>query len=270
MTAASATWSPAPPYSLGMSAASQPACVNASTNFSGYSCLRSTSRQYVSPKSAQSFRTAARICSRSGSLEKSISVPGRRRVPTRCGAARRDHEAADHHEDDRAIRLEPALPDLHDPPPAPRPRLACIEHFAIRVEGVALEQRARQLHLLPPDREPVLARVGDHQPRHDADCEHAVHKRSLELGLRRVVRVDVDRVLVVREKREPDVVGLRDGAASRRAMHVADLEVFEKRTVGHGRMLDASPQGESLGMVSAPAGGLEPPTMALTGPRSSS
>src|SRR5438874_8744261 len=51
--------------------------------------------------------------------------------------------------------------------------------------------------------------------------------------------VDVDRVLVVREKREPDVVGLRDGAAGRRAMHVADLEVFEKRTVGHGAMLAA-------------------------------
>ena len=42
---------------------------------------------------------------------------------------------------------------------------------------------------------------------------YAVHERTLELGLRSVVGVDVDGVLVVGEKGEPDVVGLRDGAA---------------------------------------------------------
>src|SRR2546428_296569 len=67
-----APWGPGPPYSVGMSAASQPALVSSLTNFSGYSLFLSTSRQYASPKSAQSFRTAARICSRFGSVEKSI------------------------------------------------------------------------------------------------------------------------------------------------------------------------------------------------------
>ena len=60
--------------------------------------------------------------------EKSNAVP-----------VKRHHEAADHDEDDRAIRLEPALPDLHDPPPFPRRRLARLQHFAVRIEGVAFE-----------------------------------------------------------------------------------------------------------------------------------
>jgi len=49
------------------------------------------------------------------------------------------------------------------------------------------------------------------------------------------MRVDVDRVLVVGEEREPDVVGLRDGAPGRRAKDIADLEVFEEAPFGHRR-----------------------------------
>src|SRR5256885_4252568 len=252
MPAAPATLSPGPPYSVGMSAASHPASVSASTNFSGYSLLRSTSRQYVSPKSAQSFRTAARMFSRSGSLEKSISVPRRRRLAARCGGAGRDHEAASHDENDGAVRLEPALPDLDDAPSAPRSRRAGIEHLGVRVEGVAFEERVRELHLVPSEGKPVPARVRDHEPGHDPDREHAVHQGPLELGLRRVVRVDVNRVLVIGEQREPDVVGLCDGAAGRGSKHVADLEVFEKRTVRHA--------ANASSPTAAPRGGLEPPT----------
>src|SRR5439155_9160662 len=100
-----------------------------------------------SPKSVHSFRTAARMCSRSGSFEKSISVPRRRGLAARCGGAHRNHEAARHHENDSPVRLESALPDLDDPPPAPRSRLAGVEHLAVRVEGVALEQGVRQLYI---------------------------------------------------------------------------------------------------------------------------
>src|SRR5207253_5501273 len=63
--------------------------------------------------------------------------------------------------------------------------------------------------------------------------QEAVHERTSELGLRRVVRVAVDRVRVVRQQAEVDVVRLCDRAADRRAIDVTDLEVFEKAAARH-------------------------------------
>jgi hypothetical protein len=60
-TLASARPSPEPPYSCGISAASQPADVSASTNASGYPRCASISRWYESGNCAQSARTASRI-----------------------------------------------------------------------------------------------------------------------------------------------------------------------------------------------------------------
>src|SRR6266508_6116124 len=60
-TLASAIPSPEPPYASGMSAASQPALVSASTNSLGYRRRRSWSRQYASPARAQMSRIAERI-----------------------------------------------------------------------------------------------------------------------------------------------------------------------------------------------------------------
>ena len=143
------------------------------------------------------------------------------------GGSSRDHEAANHDQDDGAVRVEATLADSDDAPPLACPGLACIQNLAVRVKRVALEERVRQLDLVPPERKSVLACVRDHQAGHDPDGEDAVHEGPLELRLGGVVRIDVDRVLVVRQQREPDVVGLGNGAAGERAIDVADLEVFE-------------------------------------------
>ena len=63
---------PAPPYSSGMSAASQPFSVSAWTNASGYRS-GSSSRQYSPGYCAQSSRTAARISPSSSGGAKSIA-----------------------------------------------------------------------------------------------------------------------------------------------------------------------------------------------------
>ncbi len=63
--------------------------------------------------------------------------------------------------------------------------------------------------------EPPAAGLGDHHPRDRREREEAVHQRTLELGLRSVVRVDVDLIRIVGEERELDVVGLGDGATDR-------------------------------------------------------
>src|SRR6266508_2448208 len=84
-TLASAIPSPEPPYASGMSAASQPAFVRASTNSLGYRRRRSWSRQYASPKPLQMSRIAERI----SAYEVSSSVTVR---SLRRGAEDRGHE----------------------------------------------------------------------------------------------------------------------------------------------------------------------------------
>src|SRR5262249_40724803 len=54
-----------------------------------------------------------------------------------------------------------------------------------------------------------------------------VHQRPAELGLRCVMRVEVDRIGVHGEEREPGVVGGRDGAAERVGDDEPGLEVFK-------------------------------------------
>ena len=77
--------SPPPPYSSGISAASQPPAVSAATNSCGYAS-GSRPRQYSTPKPSQSERTASRISSISGSGSKLTRARAR---PSRGRAARR-------------------------------------------------------------------------------------------------------------------------------------------------------------------------------------
>ena len=60
-----------------------------------------------------------------------------------------------------------------------------------------------------------------------ASVKHELTSGLLELGLRRVLGVEVDRVRVHRQAREPDVVGREHRAAERMLVDVADLEVLE-------------------------------------------
>ena len=80
ITLAAVRESPAPPYSSGTSAASQPFSVSARTNSSGY-VSGSSPRQYSPGKREQSSRTAARI---------SASSSGARKSTARSRAARGD------------------------------------------------------------------------------------------------------------------------------------------------------------------------------------
>ena len=61
ISAASLSPRPMPPYSSGISAASQPPSVSAATNASGYALSRSSSRQYSPGNCRQSSATPSRI-----------------------------------------------------------------------------------------------------------------------------------------------------------------------------------------------------------------
>src|SRR5207248_2711607 len=72
----------------------------------------------------------------------------------------------------------------------------------------------------------VLGRVRNGKAGDERERERAVHERLPELRPLGVGDVEVDRVRVHRQAREPDVVRVRDRAAETAAVHVSDREVL--------------------------------------------
>ncbi len=70
-------------------------------------------------------------------------------------------------------------------------------------------------------------RVGDADPDHQPEGEERVDQRLAEFGLGRGLMVEVQRLRIVGERRDQDVVGLGDGARDRMGDAVADLPFVE-------------------------------------------
>src|ERR1051326_1938653 len=138
-----------------------------------------------------------------------------------------DHQRPPERDHDRPVLVEPGGPAGHDADVRPRARLSLLQDLGAGVDRVALEHGRRQPHLVPAQiGEHVLRHVGHALAGHESERERRVDQRSLELRLRRVVAVEVDRRAVLGQQREPDVVGVEDGPAQRVLVHVAGLEVL--------------------------------------------
>ena len=68
--------------------------------------------------------------------------------------------------------------------------------------------------------------VGDAHADHQRDGEGRADDAAAELAVLRVLLVEVHRMRVHRQQREPGVVGLGDGAAGAVLVDVADLEIL--------------------------------------------
>jgi hypothetical protein len=124
-----------------------------------------------------------------------------------------EHRALEAHHLD-AVLVDAARQDSDNPLRRAALRLALMEDGALGIERVAGEDRMGRFHL-------VLAEIGDDL---GADCTHAhareqrqregrVDKRLLPLRLGSIGRVEMDRLDVQRQQREPGIVGIEDGAA---------------------------------------------------------
>ena len=155
-----------------------------------------------------------------------------RRLPrARHVAALPDHERATEFDDDVTLLVEAGCLDADDALSGTGFRLARLEDLALRVDRVALEDRVRQLDLVPAEvRDAVDGEIDHRLSGHEREREAGVDEWAFELGVTRVFRVEVDRVGVHREAREPHVVGLRDRPAQRVLVDVADDEVLEHAT----------------------------------------
>src|SRR5256885_12959917 len=117
-----------------------------------------------------------------------------------------------------------------DAPRGARARLALVHDLGLRVEGIAVEDGLRELDLVEaqiPNRR-AQRRLTDRKADGDPERQQAVDEGLAELGLRRGVEVEVERLRVHREAGEEDVVGLGDRPSRLMAERLPDLELLEE------------------------------------------
>src|SRR5262249_37673644 len=96
------------------------------------------------------------------------------------------------------------------------------------VDRVAGEHRRGEPHLVPAEvGDGLLAHVGDAHAGDHGERQAGIDQRPLELGAGAVGGVNVQRVLVHGEQREPGVVGLAERAPGAMLVDVAALELLE-------------------------------------------
>src|SRR4051794_38941526 len=96
----------------------------------------------------------------------------RRSYPSRLGdvAAFIDHHRPSVFDDDGAVLIEASGLEGDNADVRAGFRFTLLEHFAARVDRVALEYRIRQPYFVPPKiRHRVLGNVGDRLPRHERE-----------------------------------------------------------------------------------------------------
>ncbi len=101
------------------------------------------------------------------------------------------------------------------------------QHLGLCVKRVAAEHRRRKLDLLPAEIGLCFLRgVGDAHADDDGHRQRACDDEPAELGLARIFRVEVQRMRVHRQQREPGVVGLRDRPAGAMLVDITRREVL--------------------------------------------
>src|SRR4051794_1244099 len=128
----------------------------------------------------------------------------------------------------RTVSLCPESPYRDNALPRPRCRFALRYYLGLRVDRVADEDWCRELDVIPAEiTDRLLAHVADAHAHNHRQRQATVHQRLLELGLCRIRMVEVKRVLVHRQQREPDIVGFGDRAPGTMFVDIADREILE-------------------------------------------
>src|SRR6185437_12913166 len=155
---------------------------------------------------------------------------------------------AEHH---GAILLEADGADLDQALVRARLRFALAEHLALGVDGVAFEDGGGHADLVPAEVDGVAGDVVDREAGDQGEGEAGVDQGALELGLRRVIGIEVDGIGIGGEEREPGVVGLRDGASQRMVQLRAHLEILKAAALAHFRSLPSACAARALARVAS-------------------
>src|SRR5262245_23409931 len=212
-----------------MVAPKSPSCFICSTISCGYSSawsnLRATGRSSFSThvSTASTNACSSRVCSVIARSMAALVV----HLVFHAVAAFRDQHGPVERAHLGAVLVGADGAHAHEAGARPRLGVALVEDLGVGVQRVAGEHRVGQPDVGPAEvRDRLLAHVGDAHADDQRDRERAADDALPELARLRVLLVEVQRVGVHRQEREPDVVGLRDRATWAVLVHVADREVL--------------------------------------------
>ena len=114
-----------------------------------------------------------------------------------------------------------------------RGRFAFAEYLSLGIERVAREHRCRHADLFPAEvGDGFLAYVGDAHADDNRERERGGDDAAAEFRLLGIFSVEMQRMRVHGEQREPRVVGFSERATGTVLVNVADREIFVVATKG--------------------------------------
>ena len=105
--------------------------------------------------------------------------------------------------------------------------------FAFSIKRITVKHGCWHFNFVPAQiGNGLLAHVRDTHSRNNGKREARVHQRLAELTMLGIFLIEVQRMLVHRQQREPDIVVLGDRATGAMLVNIADLKVLKVPSVG--------------------------------------
>ena len=114
----------------------------------------------------------------------------------------------------------------------PRLRVLQLNHLGFNSDGVTVEQRLWKSHIVPSQIGNRRADrcIADRYPDHEAQRQATVNQGFAKLCRFAVLRVDMQRRRIMRQRAEPNIVGLSDRPVNRVIKRLTYSELFEIQT----------------------------------------
>ena len=152
------------------------------------------------------------------------------RSSSRSVSSKRHHHRPLELDHDDVVLVQAARAHGDDSLAGPGVRLALLEHLRLGADRVAREDGRRQRHVAPAEVHRLLRDVDHREAGDEREREGRVDERAAPFGRRGIRRVEVDRVRVQRQQREPDVVGLEYRPSEATPVDVAHSHVLIRPT----------------------------------------
>jgi hypothetical protein len=134
--------------------------------------------------------------------------------------------------DEFIMLIEPTVFENHNSIVGPRLRVLQLDHLGFNSNGVAVEQRLWKSHIVPPQigNRRTDRCIADRYADHEAQGQATVDQGFAELRRFAVLRIDVQRRGIVRQRTEPNIVGFSDCPVNRVIECLTYGELFEIQT----------------------------------------
>ena len=134
--------------------------------------------------------------------------------------------------DEFIMLIERAVLENHNSIVGPRLRILQLKHLGFNSYGVTVEQRLWKSHIVPSQIGNRRADrcIADRYADHEAQGQTTVNQGFAKLRCFAVFRIDMQRRRIMRQRTEPNIVGLNDCPANRVIERLTYSELLEIQT----------------------------------------